>query len=396
MLADQQKKVVELEQQLANSKTASTSKRLESTSNEADLLKQIAALKKDAETRSLDNQCLMDQVSALLRLPSSSSAAAGDSVSLQNEISRLTAMNVKNSEDIKTLKEANHKLEQTNAEYRADINKMASTSGTIDSVPQIFGTTRRNARKILSKVNVEAAISSASQKYMLRGPIESNTLSYAADNESDNNPTQFSYMLGQKPKRKSPYLFQTKKGNTEPGLTDDKEKQKAPTPPEPSIDVMSGVNDTPTNTTPDKKDKGKQKASTSRAEMSSDEEDIYSDNDVESKVGRTRAFYSRKGIRARWTKEAQEQQSNKLVRTQLREMLNVTKNNDGTRRPGIEQVSKSRLDDFLNGAAESGPGLRCTYLDTSGQSIDEFMASEWNQIIQGSQTLCTIELGRCR
>ncbi|KAJ3756543.1 hypothetical protein EV361DRAFT_982105, partial [Lentinula raphanica] len=61
-------------------------------------------------------------------------------------------------------------------------------------------------------------------------------------------------------------------------------------------------------------------------------------------------------------------------------MLNVTKNNDGTRRPGIEQVSKSRLDDFLNGAAESGPGLRCTYLDTSGKSIDEFMASEWNQM----------------
>ncbi|KAJ3769704.1 hypothetical protein FB446DRAFT_601876, partial [Lentinula raphanica] len=43
-------------------------------------------------------------------------------------------------------------------------------------------------------------------------------------------------------------------------------------------------------------------------------------------------------------------------------------------------VSKSRLEDFLNGAAESGPGLRCTYLDTSGQSIDELMASEWNQM----------------
>ncbi|KAJ3759305.1 hypothetical protein EV361DRAFT_785052, partial [Lentinula raphanica] len=43
-------------------------------------------------------------------------------------------------------------------------------------------------------------------------------------------------------------------------------------------------------------------------------------------------------------------------------------------------VSKSRLDDFLNGNQNSGPGLHCTYLDTSGQSIDDFMASEWNQM----------------
>ncbi|KAJ3820004.1 hypothetical protein F5880DRAFT_1509700, partial [Lentinula raphanica] len=217
MLADQQKKVIDLQKRLADSKTASISKPSESTSKEADLLKQIAALKKDAETRSKDNQQLKDQVSALLRLPSSP-AANGDLLSLQSEITKLTTSNVKYSEEIKTLKETNHKLEQTNAEYRADIDKMASTSGTIDStVSQIFGATRRNARKILSKVDVEAAISSANRKYMLRGPIESNNSSYAADTESED-PSQFSYMLGQKPKRKSRFLVKTKRANAGAGL----------------------------------------------------------------------------------------------------------------------------------------------------------------------------------
>ncbi|KAJ3732468.1 hypothetical protein DFJ43DRAFT_1039328 [Lentinula guzmanii] len=331
-LADQQKKVIDLQKQLADSK-------------EADLLKQVAALKKDAETCSQDNQRLKDQC-----------------------------------EDIKKLKETNHKLEQTNAEYRADIDKMASTPGTIDStVPQIFGATRRNARKILSKVDVEAAISGANRKYMLRGPIESNNPCYAADTESDD-PSQFSYMLGQKPKLKSPYLVKTKRANAGAGLTNDKGKQNlaSTVPPNPTMDVMSGLNDTPTNTTPGTNGKGKQKESTApvtpiidmtsavndtttnmmpgstnpkgkqKASTSSGEEDIHSDDDIESK---------------------------KLVRMQLREMLNVTKNNNGTRRPGIEQVLKSCLEDFLNGAAESGPGLRCTYLNTSGQSIDELMAS---------------------
>ncbi|KAJ3831123.1 hypothetical protein F5878DRAFT_647919, partial [Lentinula raphanica] len=94
MLADQQKKVVDLQQQLANSKNvASTWKKTEPTSKEADLLKQVAALQKDAETRSLDNQFLKNQISVLSRLPSSHSAAAGDLVSLQTEISKLTAMN---------------------------------------------------------------------------------------------------------------------------------------------------------------------------------------------------------------------------------------------------------------------------------------------------------------
>ncbi|KAJ3791554.1 hypothetical protein GGU11DRAFT_751541 [Lentinula aff. detonsa] len=301
-LADQQKKVIDLQKQLADSKTASTSEPSESMSREADLLKQVAALKKDAETCSQDNQRLKDQVSALLHLPSSPPAC----------------------EDIKKLKETNHKLEQTNAEYRADIDKMASTPGTIDStVPQIFGATRRNARKILSKVDVEAAISGANRKYMLRGPIESNNPCYAADTESDD-PSQFSYMLGQKPKLKSPYLVKTKRANAGAGLTNDKGKQNlaSTVPPNPTMDVMSGLNDTPTNTTPGTNGKGKQKESTApvtpiidmtsavndtttnmmpgstnpkgkqKASTSSGEEDIHSDDDIESKVGWTRAFYS--------------------------------------------------------------------------------------------------------
>ncbi|KAJ3980404.1 hypothetical protein F5890DRAFT_1380746, partial [Lentinula detonsa] len=39
-----------------------------------------------------------------------------------------------------------------------------------------------------------------------------------------------------------------------------------------------------------------------------------------------------------------------------------------------------RLEKFVEDPDKHGPGLRCTYLDTSATSIEQLMASRWNQL----------------
>jgi len=58
-------------------------------------------------------------------------------------------------------------------------------------------------------------------------------------------------------------------------------------------------------------------------------------------------------------------------------MLNVRKSIDGSGRRGVEE---SRLAKFQEEPETYGPGLHCTYLDTSGRNIEELMSSDWNQM----------------
>lgn len=58
-------------------------------------------------------------------------------------------------------------------------------------------------------------------------------------------------------------------------------------------------------------------------------------------------------------------------------MLNVSKTNLTLGRTG---VSESRLAEFEEAPETHGPGVHCTYLDTSGRTIEELMASSWNEM----------------
>lgn len=58
-------------------------------------------------------------------------------------------------------------------------------------------------------------------------------------------------------------------------------------------------------------------------------------------------------------------------------MLNVRTSVHCSARRGVEE---SRLVHFQEDPETHGPGLHCTYLDTSGRNIEELMSSDWNQM----------------
>jgi hypothetical protein len=59
-------------------------------------------------------------------------------------------------------------------------------------------------------------------------------------------------------------------------------------------------------------------------------------------------------------------------------MLHVREIQDATYRKGVDV---QRLKNFSEDPDTYKPGLRCTRLDTRGQSIEELMESKWNQSV---------------
>ncbi|KIK58888.1 hypothetical protein GYMLUDRAFT_245667 [Collybiopsis luxurians FD-317 M1] len=302
-LDNQGKKATELQTQLVGAQNANESKAsvhvLTLEWKKKELAQELAQLKtKEAE----DLKCL--------------SELQKEKDALQMEIALLKSLNEVLNEEIKVLKVLKCTLEQRNAEYKSEIEalkKRTRGSPSLEpeaSIAQLYGATRRGTRRVLSKVNLVSAVYQVKQKYGLKDPIEEADSSYTTDSKSDKHP-KFCLSIGQKPKRSFSYIIKTK----------------------------------------DSTQKGKGKEHVDASSASSDSDNVFSDNDMESK--------------------AQTNQSNKLVRSQLREMLNVLQNNNSLRCPGIKTTDSSQLEKFLNDPDKYGPGLHCTYLYTSGRNIDK-------------------------
>ncbi|KIK52573.1 hypothetical protein GYMLUDRAFT_251069 [Collybiopsis luxurians FD-317 M1] len=177
-------------------------------------------------------------------------------------------------------------------------------------------TTIRSSRKVLSRVEVEGPLKEAYQKYSLKGAIEDKASEADSEVEEDTSVTP---VIGRRRKKSCPARFSIK---SKPST--DKGKQWAP------------------NTTD-----------------SSDSEDV--------------------GIRSGWTAKEQVRQSNKMVRTQLHEMLNVRRSKDIVGRDGIETKDPDRLALLEKDPNKYGPKIHCSFLDTSGSTINDLMDSDWNQ-----------------
>ncbi|KAJ3718811.1 hypothetical protein C8R42DRAFT_723337 [Lentinula raphanica] len=177
---------------------------------------------------------------------------------------------LKSSKEIQKLKDNIESLNKRISDYRAEINKLKVIAQTKEPSPEpdetvarLFSETIRGSRRTLSRVNVEAASHKALRKYGLGESIEDTTdPAYAAGSETDEAGP--SYLIGQKPKRESPYLDKKKMQRT-------RKKRK------PKVDSNDDVQS-------ESNKKRKPKAERSDAGSSGDE-DVYSDQDVESKTG---------------------------------------------------------------------------------------------------------------
>ncbi|KIK53066.1 hypothetical protein GYMLUDRAFT_250655 [Collybiopsis luxurians FD-317 M1] len=274
-----------------------------------------------------NNENLMKQLNLVLDHPSSSLSPSAST--LQAKIEHLKSKLAAEQTEKDSLKQNISNYKSKLAELKK--SKFGSQSPEPEPTVARAYTTIRSSRKVLSRVEVEGPLKEAYQKYSLKGAIEDKASEADSEAEEDTSVTP---VIGRRQKKSRPARFSIK---SKPST--DKGKQQAP------------------NTTD-----------------SSDSEDVVSANDVESDTSRMQDLYSRKGIRSGWTAKEQ-----KMVRTQLHEMLNVRRSKDIVGRDGIETKDPDRLALLEKDPNKYGPKIHCSFLDTSGSTIDDLMDSDWNQ-----------------
>ncbi|KAJ3780239.1 hypothetical protein GGU10DRAFT_337334, partial [Lentinula aff. detonsa] len=153
----------------------------------------LSALRKEKDTLAKDKDELQRQRLALPSTASRSGSSPKDA-----ELAALKLKNENHEQEIKALRMAS-----------AGTSAPATSADADASVAEAFVATRKGARKVLSKVNVDIAVQEARRKYQLADSIEDRDQAYTADNES-NQSSHGRFLLGFKPKRKRGSQFMIK------------------------------------------------------------------------------------------------------------------------------------------------------------------------------------------
>ncbi|KAJ3779700.1 hypothetical protein GGU10DRAFT_337797, partial [Lentinula aff. detonsa] len=365
-LKEAEAKITELQEQVvAVSKASSTSSDNSQISEQLQsALNEIAVLKQSNDHKTA-------QINALLTVPGSSTSA-GSSSELQNEIDSLRASLATTKQSLdqekKTLLDANEVLKQKisrlakNDQRKAwvgfQVARVSSSSESDMEAIQIIAT-RRSTRRVLSRADVDGALREARRVYGLGGTIQDKIVAAESESNESQSSVRPQYMIGGRTKRQSPFIIKTKE-NHEKGTTGDKGKQK-------------------------------QSVNFSKSD-SSGGEDLYSENDKESNSGRTREAYARKGTRLSWTKTQQTNQSNKLVRAQFHEMLNIRQSNEAPSRPGIEINDKSRLEKFV----EDPDKHECADIAKNSRDPKRFAQMDWSLLARDRVYRALLSISKAR